>query len=60
MTVDKLSSKKYDYALDGLRGFAALSVGYAHVFGFKNLLDPSWHPNEYFSYLHASYYDSFS
>ena len=57
MIIDKPSSKKHDYALDGLRGFAALSVGYAHVFGFKNLLDPSWHPNEYFSYLqpaHAS------
>ena len=57
MTIDKLNSKRYDYALDGLRGFAALSVAYAHVFGFRNLLDRSWHPNEYFAYLqpaHAS------
>jgi peptidoglycan/LPS O-acetylase OafA/YrhL len=45
----------YDLGLEGLRGFAALSVGYAHIFGFKNFLDPSYHPNAYLAYLQAAH-----
>jgi peptidoglycan/LPS O-acetylase OafA/YrhL len=58
-TINSESSGKsrpaYDRGLEGLRGFAALSVGYAHVFGFKNFLDPSYHPNVYLAYLQAAH-----
>ncbi|OIP76059.1 MAG: hypothetical protein AUK48_06395 [Oscillatoriales cyanobacterium CG2_30_44_21] len=47
----------FDLNLEGLRGYAALAVGYTHIFGFKNLIDPSYHPANYLDYLlpaHAS------
>ncbi|PZU93771.1 MAG: hypothetical protein DCE90_15890 [Pseudanabaena sp.] len=36
--------KVYDYALDGLRGIAALWVAYAHIFFFNFKIDPAYHP----------------
>jgi peptidoglycan/LPS O-acetylase OafA/YrhL len=45
----------FDLNLEGLRGFAALSVGYSHIFGFKNFLDPSYHPGAYLNYLQAAH-----
>ncbi|MEL7038535.1 MAG: acyltransferase [Cyanobacteria bacterium J06592_8] len=46
----------YNYAIEGLRGLAALWVGYAHVFNFENFLDPTYHPpKSYWTYLHASH-----
>lgn len=49
-------NKFYNYALEGLRGLAAFWVGYAHIFNFTNLLDPSFHPsNKYITDLHASH-----
>lgn len=48
--------KSYNYALEGLRGLAALWVGYAHIFSFNNLLDPHFHPcNQYIADLHAAH-----
>lgn len=41
----------YDWNLEGLRGLAALSVAFSHVFGFKNYLDPGYHPSVYWAYL---------
>jgi peptidoglycan/LPS O-acetylase OafA/YrhL len=34
----------YDYALEGLRGLAAIWVAYAHIFFFEFNLDPAYHP----------------
>ncbi|GAX45743.1 acyltransferase 3 [Tolypothrix sp. NIES-4075] len=45
----------YDYNLEGIRGLAALSVASTHVFCVKNFLDPTYHPNIYFSYLQAGH-----
>ncbi len=54
--IDFAKNKFYDYALEGLRGLAAFWVGYAHIFNFTNLLDPSFHPsNKYVTDLHASH-----
>ncbi len=48
--------RAYDYGLEGIRGLAALWVGYSHAFNFQYLLDPSYHPtNKYLSYLHAAH-----
>lgn len=48
--------KYFDYGLEGLRGLAAFWVGYAHIFNFKNLLDPNFHPsNQYIGDFHASH-----
>jgi peptidoglycan/LPS O-acetylase OafA/YrhL len=44
-----------DYNLEGIRGLAALSVASSHVFDVKNFLDPTYHPNIYFSYLQAGH-----
>jgi peptidoglycan/LPS O-acetylase OafA/YrhL len=53
---DRQPNKYYDYGLEGLRGLAALWVGYAHAFNFEYLLDPAYHPhNKYISLLHASH-----
>lgn len=49
------SKPAYDYKLEGLRGFAALSVASYHVFGLKNFLDPTYHPNIYFAYLQTAH-----
>ena len=38
------SKASHNYALEELRGLAALWVAYAHVFGFKYELDPAYHP----------------
>jgi peptidoglycan/LPS O-acetylase OafA/YrhL len=40
--VDK--NKAYDYALEGLRGLAALWVAYSHIFFYEFKLDPAYHP----------------
>lgn len=49
-------TRLYDYGLEGLRVLAAFWVGYAHVFNFKNLLDPNFHPsNKYLGALHAAH-----
>jgi peptidoglycan/LPS O-acetylase OafA/YrhL len=45
----------YDYNLEGIRGLAALSVASLHIFAQKNYLDPTYHPNIYFSYLQAGH-----
>jgi peptidoglycan/LPS O-acetylase OafA/YrhL len=46
----------YDYPLDGLRGLAALWVAYAHIFGFRYELDPTYHPTFPFQhYFHAAH-----
>lgn len=37
--------KVYDYALEGLRGLAAIWVAYSHIFYFKFSIDPAYHPN---------------
>jgi peptidoglycan/LPS O-acetylase OafA/YrhL len=52
---DSINNLSYDYNLEGLRGFAAFSVALAHVFDVKNFLDPSYHPNIYFSYLQVGH-----
>ncbi len=36
--------KVYDYALEGLRGLAALWVAYSHIFFYEKMLDPAYHP----------------
>ena len=43
--------KVYDYALDGLRGLAAIWVAYSHIFYFKFALDPEYHPTLPVGYL---------
>ncbi|MBD2357542.1 acyltransferase [Tolypothrix sp. FACHB-123] len=45
----------FDWNLEGLRGFAALAVGYSHVFGFNNFLDPSYQPSAYLKNLWAGH-----
>jgi peptidoglycan/LPS O-acetylase OafA/YrhL len=52
---DSINNSSYDSNLEGLRGFAAFSVALAHVFDIKNFLDPTYHPNIYFSSLQAGY-----
>jgi peptidoglycan/LPS O-acetylase OafA/YrhL len=37
-------SKVYDYALEGLRGLAAIWVAYSHIFFYEFKLDPAYHP----------------
>ncbi len=37
--------KVYDYALEGLRGLAAIWVAYSHIFYFKFNIDPAYHPS---------------
>ena len=37
--------KVYDYALEGLRGLAALWVAYSHIFFYEFKIDPAYHPN---------------
>lgn len=49
------NNSSYDYNLEGIRGLAALSVASFHVFGIKNYLDPTYHPNIYFGYLQAAH-----
>jgi peptidoglycan/LPS O-acetylase OafA/YrhL len=50
------SKASYNYALEGLRGLAAIWVVYAHVFGFKYELDPGYHPTFPFQhYFHAAH-----
>jgi peptidoglycan/LPS O-acetylase OafA/YrhL len=50
------SKASHNYALEGLRGLAALWVAYAHVFGFKYELDPAYHPTFPFQdYFHAAH-----
>ena len=50
-------NKVYDYALEGLRGLAALWVAYSHIFFFKFNLDPAYHPTfpfgEFFNAAHG-------
>ncbi len=45
----------YNLNLEGLRGFAALSVGFSHLFVLRDTsrfwLDPDYHPEGYLSYL---------
>ncbi|MBD2452898.1 acyltransferase [Nostoc sp. FACHB-87] len=41
----------YDWNLEGLRGYAAITVGLFHVFAFKNVLDPAYSSNEYIGQL---------
>jgi len=50
------SKASHNYALEGLRGLAALWVAYAHVFGFKYELDPAYHLTFPFQdYFHAAH-----
>lgn len=44
-------SKVYDYALEGLRGLAALWVAYSHIFFYEMKLDPAYHPTFPFGYF---------
>ncbi len=37
--------KVYDYALEGLRGLAALWVAYSHIFFYEFKIDPAYHPD---------------
>jgi hypothetical protein len=57
-TLEKKSS--YNSNLEGIRGLAALSVASLHIFGQKNYLDPTYHPNIYFGYLQAAHSVCFS
>ena len=43
--------KVYDYALEGLRGLAAIWVAYSHIFFYEFKLDPAYHPGFSFGYL---------
>lgn len=43
--------KIYDYALEGLRGLAALWVAYSHIFFYEFKLDPAYHPTFSFGSL---------
>lgn len=46
----------FNYGLEGLRGLAALWVGYAHVANFENQLDPAYHPSTNpLSFLHSAH-----
>lgn len=48
--------RKYDYALDGLRGLAAIWVAYSHIFFYEFKLDPAYHPTFSFgSFFNAAH-----
>jgi peptidoglycan/LPS O-acetylase OafA/YrhL len=49
-TIDStvVGSKSYEYALEGLRGLAALWVAYSHIFFYKFKLDSGYHPTFHF------------
>lgn len=44
-----VSRRSFDWALEGLRGYAALAVGFYHVLGPD--LDPGFQPNRLWGYL---------
>lgn len=50
-----MKSIKYDENIESLRGFAAISVVWAHVFGFNNLLATNYHPSGYWAYFNAGH-----
>ncbi len=50
MTEDN-GQKVYDYALEGLRGLAAIWVAYSHIFFYNFKIDPAYHPAFSFGYL---------
>jgi len=45
------NKKNYDYALEGLRGLAAIWVAYSHIFFYEFKLDPTYHPTFSFGYF---------
>lgn len=43
--------KQFNWALEGLRGFAAIIVALYHAIGTNNVLDPAYQPSQYLGQL---------